>query len=126
MERDAVTGKMKSRWALDMVLSCVMGRDDPVTVQIMFDTARKDRRERTYIAQPEDAKVSSRESSCDLNFCSTTFVTENRRRLGRSSDVEADIAQGFQVYEVLDALFTGHGQFDDNRGIDVRYNISSK
>ncbi|XP_071565929.1 serine/threonine-protein kinase 11-interacting protein isoform X1 [Temnothorax nylanderi] len=55
-ERDAITGKIKFCWSTNSVLSCVLGRSEPPTVDIIFDTTRKDRENRRYFAQPEDAK----------------------------------------------------------------------
>ncbi|XP_039312896.1 serine/threonine-protein kinase 11-interacting protein isoform X2 [Solenopsis invicta] len=55
-ERDAITGKIKFCWSTNSLLSCVLGRSDPPTVDIIFDTTRKDRENRRYFAQPEDAK----------------------------------------------------------------------
>ncbi|XP_071648462.1 serine/threonine-protein kinase 11-interacting protein isoform X2 [Temnothorax longispinosus] len=55
-ERDALTGKIKVCWSTTSVLSCVLGRSEPPTVDIIFDTTRKDRENRRYFAQPEDAK----------------------------------------------------------------------
>lgn len=56
-ERDSINGKIKYRWATNTVLSCVLGRGVPTTVDITFDTTRKDREARTYIAELDDAKV---------------------------------------------------------------------
>jgi hypothetical protein len=58
-ERDSINGKIKFRWPTDTVLSCVLGRGTPTTVDITFDTTRKDREARTYITELEDAKVGS-------------------------------------------------------------------
>ncbi|XP_011346025.1 serine/threonine-protein kinase 11-interacting protein isoform X2 [Ooceraea biroi] len=55
-ERDIITGKLKYSWSMNSVLSCVLGRSDPPTVDIIFDTTRKDRENRRYFAEPEDAK----------------------------------------------------------------------
>ncbi|XP_011874487.1 PREDICTED: serine/threonine-protein kinase 11-interacting protein isoform X2 [Vollenhovia emeryi] len=55
-ERDAITGRIKYCWSTNSVLSCVLGRSDPPTVDIIFDTTRKDKENRRYFAQPEDAK----------------------------------------------------------------------
>ncbi|XP_011705409.1 PREDICTED: serine/threonine-protein kinase 11-interacting protein isoform X2 [Wasmannia auropunctata] len=55
-ERDAITGKVKFCWSTNSLLSCVLGRSDPPTVDIIFDTTRKDRENRRYFAQPDDAK----------------------------------------------------------------------
>lgn len=38
-------------------MSCVLGKSDPPTVDIIFDTTRKDRANRRYFAELEDAKV---------------------------------------------------------------------
>jgi len=42
---------------MNSVLSCVLGRSDPPTVDIIFDTTRKDRENRRYFVESEDAKV---------------------------------------------------------------------
>ncbi|XP_051160698.1 serine/threonine-protein kinase 11-interacting protein isoform X2 [Leptopilina boulardi] len=55
-ERDYITGKLKFRWSTETVLSCVMGRGTPTTVNIIFDTTRKDRQTRTYLVEIDDAK----------------------------------------------------------------------
>ncbi|KAL0117693.1 hypothetical protein PUN28_008833 [Cardiocondyla obscurior] len=55
-ERDAITGKIKFSWSTNSILSCVLGRSDPPTVDIIFDTTRRDRENRRYFVQPEDAK----------------------------------------------------------------------
>lgn len=57
-ERDYITGKLKFRWSTETVLSCVMGRGTPTTVNIIFDTTRKDRQTRTYLVEIDDARVS--------------------------------------------------------------------
>jgi len=56
-ERDAITGKIKFCWSTNSLLSCVLGRSDPPTVDIIFDTTRKDKESRRYFAQLDDAKV---------------------------------------------------------------------
>ena len=56
-ERDSITGKVKCKWAANSILSCVMGRDESTTIDISFDTSRRDRQSRTYVAELEDAKV---------------------------------------------------------------------
>ncbi|KAL6262037.1 hypothetical protein P5V15_007129 [Pogonomyrmex californicus] len=55
-ERDVITGKIKFCWSTSSLLSCVLGRSDPPTVDIIFDTTRKDRENRRYFAQAKDAK----------------------------------------------------------------------
>ncbi|XP_014213511.1 serine/threonine-protein kinase 11-interacting protein [Copidosoma floridanum] len=55
-ERDSLNGKINYRWATNTVLSCVLGRSIPTTIDITFDTMRKDRASRTYLAELEDAK----------------------------------------------------------------------
>ncbi|XP_043479640.1 serine/threonine-protein kinase 11-interacting protein isoform X2 [Leptopilina heterotoma] len=55
-ERDYITGKLKFRWSTETVLSCVIGRGTPTTVNIIFDTTRKDRQNRTYLVEIDDAK----------------------------------------------------------------------
>ncbi|XP_044002674.1 serine/threonine-protein kinase 11-interacting protein isoform X2 [Aphidius gifuensis] len=54
-ERDSITRKIKYRWSTDSVLSCVMGRGEKTTIDLIFDTARRDRQNRTYFVEPEDA-----------------------------------------------------------------------
>ncbi|XP_012234632.1 serine/threonine-protein kinase 11-interacting protein isoform X2 [Linepithema humile] len=55
-ERDMITGKVKFCWSTKAILSCVLGRSDPPTVDIIFDTTRKDRENRRYLTELEDAK----------------------------------------------------------------------
>ncbi|XP_031832146.1 uncharacterized protein LOC116426790 isoform X2 [Nomia melanderi] len=55
-ERDSVSGKLKNSWSTSSVLSCVLGRSEPVTVDIIFDTSRENRQNRRYFVEPEDAK----------------------------------------------------------------------
>ncbi|XP_053986719.1 serine/threonine-protein kinase 11-interacting protein isoform X1 [Hylaeus volcanicus] len=55
-ERDSMTGKLKSCWSTSSVLSCVLGRSEPITVDIIFDTTRETRQNRRYFVQPDDAK----------------------------------------------------------------------
>lgn len=52
-----ITGKVKFCWSTKSVLSCILGRSDPPTVDIIFDTTRKDRENRRYLTELEDAKV---------------------------------------------------------------------
>ncbi|XP_076681070.1 serine/threonine-protein kinase 11-interacting protein isoform X3 [Andrena cerasifolii] len=55
-ERDSMTGKMKCSWSTSSVLSCVLGRSEPVTVDIIFDTTREARQNRKYFVESDDAK----------------------------------------------------------------------
>lgn len=67
-ERDTSTGKVKYSWSINSVLSCVLGRSNPPTVDIIFDTTRKDREKRRYFAESEDAKVPKKYVyKCDLH-----------------------------------------------------------
>lgn len=56
-ERDTITGKVKYSWSIASVLSCVLGRGETTTVDIIFDTKRKDKENRRYFIELEDAKV---------------------------------------------------------------------
>lgn len=67
-ERDSITGRIKYRWATNTVLSCVINRSKPPTVNIIFDTTRRDRESRTYITKPEDAKVRTKYTSIQQFF----------------------------------------------------------
>ncbi|KAG7211247.1 hypothetical protein KM043_010559 [Ampulex compressa] len=55
-ERDAITQKIKCSWSANSVLSCVLGRSEPVTVDIIFDTTREGRQNRRYFVEPAEAK----------------------------------------------------------------------
>ncbi|XP_024935876.1 serine/threonine-protein kinase 11-interacting protein isoform X2 [Cephus cinctus] len=55
-ERDSMTREVKQRWAMNTVLSCDMGGGQETSVDIVFDTTRKDRQNRTYYLELEDAK----------------------------------------------------------------------
>ncbi|XP_043287960.1 serine/threonine-protein kinase 11-interacting protein isoform X2 [Venturia canescens] len=54
-EIDWITGRLRYRWSTDTVLSCVMGRGETPTIDFIFDTTRKDRQNRTYFVEKEDA-----------------------------------------------------------------------
>ncbi|XP_078051499.1 uncharacterized protein LOC144477636 [Augochlora pura] len=55
-ERDSLTGKIINSWSTNSVLSCVLGRSEPITVDIIFDTTREHRQNRKYFVEPEDAE----------------------------------------------------------------------
>ncbi|XP_012253946.2 serine/threonine-protein kinase 11-interacting protein isoform X2 [Athalia rosae] len=55
-EKDSITRRVICRWATNTVLSCVMGRGETTSVDIIFDTSRRDRQNRTYFMEPHDAK----------------------------------------------------------------------
>ncbi|XP_033175784.1 serine/threonine-protein kinase 11-interacting protein isoform X2 [Bombus impatiens] len=55
-ERDSLTGKLRCCWSTSSVLSCVLGRSEPVTVDIIFDTTREHRKNRRYFVEPNIAK----------------------------------------------------------------------
>lgn len=57
-ERDSITRRIKYRWSTNSVLSCVLGRGQAHTIDFIFDTTRKDRQNRTYFVEQEDATVS--------------------------------------------------------------------
>lgn len=42
---------------MSSVLSCVLGRSEPVTVNIIFDTTREHRQNRRYFVKLDVAKV---------------------------------------------------------------------
>ncbi|KAK0157378.1 hypothetical protein PV328_011126 [Microctonus aethiopoides] len=51
LERDPISEKIKYRWSMDTVLSCLMGRGESVTIDFIFDTTRRDRQNRTYYVE---------------------------------------------------------------------------
>ncbi|XP_046828648.1 uncharacterized protein LOC124428534 isoform X1 [Vespa crabro] len=55
-ERDTITGKVKYSWSNASILSCVLGRGETTTVDIIFDTKRKDKQNRRYFIELQDAK----------------------------------------------------------------------
>ncbi|XP_076762138.1 uncharacterized protein LOC143430051 isoform X1 [Xylocopa sonorina] len=55
-ERDPITGKLKYAWSTNSVLSCVLGRSEPITVDIIFDTTREHRQNRRYYVELDAAK----------------------------------------------------------------------
>lgn len=42
---------------MSSVLSCVLGRSEPITVDIIFDTTREHRQNRRYFVKSDIAKV---------------------------------------------------------------------
>ncbi|CAK9800788.1 Serine/threonine-protein kinase 11-interacting protein [Anthophora quadrimaculata] len=55
-ERDEITGKLKYSWSTSSVLSCVLNRSEPVSVDIIFDTVRESGKNRRYFVEPDIAK----------------------------------------------------------------------
>ncbi|KAI4488204.1 hypothetical protein M0804_005052 [Polistes exclamans] len=55
-ERDTTSGIVKNSWSAASVLSCVLGRGETPMVDIIFDTKRKDKQNRRYFIELEDAK----------------------------------------------------------------------
>ncbi|XP_061933902.1 serine/threonine-protein kinase 11-interacting protein isoform X1 [Apis cerana] len=55
-EIDSLTGKLKYCWSMSSVLSCVLGRSEPITVDIIFDTTREHRQNRRYFVKSDIAK----------------------------------------------------------------------
>ncbi|XP_034937673.1 serine/threonine-protein kinase 11-interacting protein isoform X2 [Chelonus insularis] len=54
-EVEAITRKIKYKWSIDTVISCIMGRGTIPTIDFIFDTTRRDRQNRSYFAESEDA-----------------------------------------------------------------------
>ncbi|XP_063216665.1 serine/threonine-protein kinase 11-interacting protein isoform X2 [Bacillus rossius redtenbacheri] len=75
-ERDSVSGKTKERWTMETLLSCTKTSNDPVTVQLTFDTVRRDRQERLYIMDEEDAEQLMRALSEILDSRSLTAMNQ--------------------------------------------------
>lgn len=61
-EIDSFTGKLKYCWSMSSVLSCVLGRSEPVTVDIIFDTTREHRQNRRYFVKSDVAKVRNKKT----------------------------------------------------------------
>ncbi|XP_015179281.1 PREDICTED: serine/threonine-protein kinase 11-interacting protein isoform X2 [Polistes dominula] len=55
-ERDTTSGIVRNSWSVASVLSCVLGRGEEPMVDIIFDTKRKDKQNRRYFIELEDAK----------------------------------------------------------------------
>lgn len=93
-ERECVSGKEKTRWPLDCLLSCELLGDNCTNVRLGFDTVKKSRKEREYTLEADEAT----RLSCVLNNilvnrplmenkfivlkcmkCSTKFTCEKKR-----------------------------------------------
>lgn len=55
-EIDCTTSKERASWVLSTITSCEFQDEDHCTLQINFDTLRKDRKQRTYVLQIDDAE----------------------------------------------------------------------
>ncbi|KAJ9593403.1 hypothetical protein L9F63_015029, partial [Diploptera punctata] len=92
-EKEALSGKTREKWTTSSLMSCVRtGKEhDNAIVQLTFDTIRRDRQERTYIMDENDAQrlvrmlseVLESRSLTDMNQivyrcmkCSTQFSQE--------------------------------------------------
>lgn len=56
------------------MLSCVLGRSEPVTVDIIFDTSRENRQNRRYFVEPEDAKVTRGNANIEINETQSRYL----------------------------------------------------
>ncbi|BES97217.1 serine threonine kinase 11 interacting protein [Nesidiocoris tenuis] len=56
-ERSPKSGATITKWPLDSVLSCVKTKNDPITIEIKFDSARKDKQHRCYVMEFADAQA---------------------------------------------------------------------
>jgi hypothetical protein len=86
-ERECSTGSEREKWHLDSILSCEIVDESATTVQLDFDTMRKDKKQRIYVFEEEiDAfvgliknKINSRtpKKEDDIKFqcmkCSVVF-----------------------------------------------------
>ncbi|RZC35470.1 hypothetical protein BDFB_000523 [Asbolus verrucosus] len=95
-EKESSTGSEKERWHIDSIISCEI-IDDSTTVQVDFETMRKDRKQRIYVFEEEieafvaciKNKLNSRlpKEGNDVKYqcmkCSTLFVKiRNKSILG--------------------------------------------
>lgn len=60
-EREVLCGKTHEKWTLASLLSCTRtgGQTPGATVQLTFDTVRRNRQERVYTMDEKDAQVHS-------------------------------------------------------------------
>ncbi|RZF46718.1 hypothetical protein LSTR_LSTR002581 [Laodelphax striatellus] len=56
-EKDTVSGRVLVKWALSTVLSCVKVSSEPLTIQLTFDTIRRNCTERNYEMEQDDAQI---------------------------------------------------------------------
>lgn len=56
-EKNISNGCTVAKWSVASIQSCVKISSDPATVQLTFDTVRKDRQERTYILEYADGQA---------------------------------------------------------------------
>lgn len=55
-ERDCITSKEYEKWSLDSIINCQLTNEDHTELIINFDMLRKDKKQRSYILQQEDAE----------------------------------------------------------------------
>lgn len=60
-EREVLSGKTHEKWTMASLLTCTRtgGQTPAATVQLTFDTVRRNRQERVYIMDEKDAQVIS-------------------------------------------------------------------
>ncbi|XP_022196087.2 serine/threonine-protein kinase 11-interacting protein isoform X2 [Nilaparvata lugens] len=56
-EKGTESGRVLVKWALSTVLSCVKTSSEPPTIQLTFDTIRRNCTERSYEMEPNDAQI---------------------------------------------------------------------
>ncbi|KAF6203794.1 hypothetical protein GE061_002129 [Apolygus lucorum] len=56
-ERSPKSGETLTKWPLDIVLSCVKTKNLPITIEMEFETVKKDKQHREYIMEFADAQA---------------------------------------------------------------------
>uniref|UniRef100_A0A1B6DEH5 Serine/threonine-protein kinase 11-interacting protein n=2 Tax=Clastoptera arizonana TaxID=38151 RepID=A0A1B6DEH5_9HEMI len=86
-EKNSKTGRTEEKWFLESIESCIKISNDPVTIQITFDTIKKDRRERVYIMEFADAQMLLKKISALLESRSLTAMNQMAFRCMKCSSV---------------------------------------
>lgn len=113
-ERDCITSKIKVHWHIESLVNCELVQDEPFYVKLEFDTLRKDKKQREYVLEKEEAnrlfavlKVILDNKAPDENTystayqcmkCSHRFVVNNMLRQ-REKTLECPVCQSTVVVE---------------------------
>lgn len=55
-ERDCITSKVKSHWHIESLINCDLVDDQPSYIRLEFETIRKDKKQREYVLEEEEAE----------------------------------------------------------------------
>uniref|UniRef100_A0A146M7T5 Serine/threonine-protein kinase 11-interacting protein n=3 Tax=Lygus hesperus TaxID=30085 RepID=A0A146M7T5_LYGHE len=116
-ERSPKSGETLTKWPLELVVSCVKTKNLPITIEMEFDTVKKDKQHREYIMEYADAQALTKkiynilesrplsamnEASHSCLKCSTIFVYKRPSKFGVTESAPSCPVCGSTVVEEVE------------------------